>query len=496
MLRLFLSEESCCDNCNHDIIPSEDIWDHQDDERPSIIFLPPITVLNLGEPDENDLCVLEAVENPSTPHAGHVILRPFGRVPVWPRFETPTTTATALSGETTEKEDPFWIYPSVNTLVGKSHLLSVYDSKCDRMCFYMVMDVVHADDDAAKDLVPYFLITKSTTFQLDDSPLQSDYEIPRFPCLLSQKHYIKSNDKEFNVPPHPDIPTLALALDLPASSLSNERILHVVGTDRDHDLSFAIETASHRVGRTCWTLRGLAAYAHSVGQKVRTGSLADQLAGLDAAFDEIHHQRMQPCVLHLHCIDTDLSVNDDSVRREQESRLWATIQQALSPRTPVYFDSAPSDSSHRSTCPLIVVLSSSKPLKPGPWLENMVFPSIRLSLPNPAYARYLWQESLWDDAIETTLSGRGSSEIRKIHEGIKVIDDATEARNATLEVCRSHDDQRRKERSAAVAQVRWEDVGGLAHVRDEIMDAIELPLKHPHLFSGGKGRTGILLYGT
>ena len=45
-----------------------------------------------------------------------------------------------------------------------------------------------------------------------------------------------------------------------------------------------------------------------------------------------------------------------------------------------------------------------------------------------------------------------------------------------------------------IPNIKWEDVGGLSHVRGEIMDAIELPLKYPHLFGKSK-RSGILLYG-
>jgi len=44
--------------------------------------------------------------------------------------------------------------------------------------------------------------------------------------------------------------------------------------------------------------------------------------------------------------------------------------------------------------------------------------------------------------------------------------------------------------------VSWEDVGGLAHAKKEILDTIQLPLTHPHLFASGlKPRSGVLLYG-
>ncbi|CAM9360776.1 unnamed protein product, partial [Ascophyllum nodosum] len=47
-----------------------------------------------------------------------------------------------------------------------------------------------------------------------------------------------------------------------------------------------------------------------------------------------------------------------------------------------------------------------------------------------------------------------------------------------------------------IPQVKWDDVGGLGSVKREILDMIELPLKHPEVFGQGvKKRAGILLYG-
>ncbi|KAI9034131.1 P-loop containing nucleoside triphosphate hydrolase protein [Hyaloraphidium curvatum] len=47
-----------------------------------------------------------------------------------------------------------------------------------------------------------------------------------------------------------------------------------------------------------------------------------------------------------------------------------------------------------------------------------------------------------------------------------------------------------------IPTVTWDDVGGLASVKSQIMDTIQLPLEHPELFAGGmKKRSGILLYG-
>ncbi|KAI9280140.1 P-loop containing nucleoside triphosphate hydrolase protein [Umbelopsis sp. AD052] len=47
-----------------------------------------------------------------------------------------------------------------------------------------------------------------------------------------------------------------------------------------------------------------------------------------------------------------------------------------------------------------------------------------------------------------------------------------------------------------IPNVTWDDVGGLANVKDDILDTIQLPLEHPELFGAGmKKRSGILLYG-
>ncbi|XP_036406208.1 peroxisome assembly factor 2 [Megalops cyprinoides] len=46
-----------------------------------------------------------------------------------------------------------------------------------------------------------------------------------------------------------------------------------------------------------------------------------------------------------------------------------------------------------------------------------------------------------------------------------------------------------------IPTVKWQDVGGLQHVKKEILDTIQLPLEHPELVSLGLRRFGLLLYG-
>lgn len=51
--------------------------------------------------------------------------------------------------------------------------------------------------------------------------------------------------------------------------------------------------------------------------------------------------------------------------------------------------------------------------------------------------------------------------------------------------------------STQIPNVRWEDIGGLASVKGEILDALELPMRQAALFgvAGVKSRAGLLLYG-
>ena len=45
-----------------------------------------------------------------------------------------------------------------------------------------------------------------------------------------------------------------------------------------------------------------------------------------------------------------------------------------------------------------------------------------------------------------------------------------------------------------IPSVSWDDVGGLAHVKSDILDTIQLPLEHPELFADGlKQRSGSYL---
>ncbi|KAK7505431.1 hypothetical protein BaRGS_00003176, partial [Batillaria attramentaria] len=46
-----------------------------------------------------------------------------------------------------------------------------------------------------------------------------------------------------------------------------------------------------------------------------------------------------------------------------------------------------------------------------------------------------------------------------------------------------------------IPNITWDDVGGLASVKADILDTIQLPLQHPELLAAGLRRSGVLLYG-
>ena len=46
-----------------------------------------------------------------------------------------------------------------------------------------------------------------------------------------------------------------------------------------------------------------------------------------------------------------------------------------------------------------------------------------------------------------------------------------------------------------IPQVKWADVGGLEDAKREILDCLQMPLKHPELLRSGMKRSGVLMYG-
>ncbi len=79
----------------------------------------------------------------------------------------------------------------------------------------------------------------------------------------------------------------------------------------------------------------------------------------------------------------------------------------------------------------------------------------------------------------------------------EVLENLKVTREDFLEALKNIEPSAMREVLVEVPNVRWEDVGGLEHAKQELMEAVEWPLKYPEVFSAVniKPPKGILLYG-
>jgi peroxin-6 len=253
----------------------------------------------------------------------------------------------------------------------------------------------------------------------------------------------------------------------------------MIGTTANH-VDRCVEAAAHSLGRRYLKVNGLAAFAHASGRVVTTGSTVDKLTGCQAALEQA--EECKPCVLHIVNIEDELPQDDQPLRHMLEMRLWLMLTTALRLKS-----SAMPNVALHLVPPLVVVLSTRKPLLIGPLSQNLVFAPTKIQEADDIYAQFLWDDS--DTFLDASphLVGRTPEEIcrwKRLWLDSKQ-DVATFLEHAVKPV---------NQRSSQIPDVHWHDIGGLAHVRKEVMDAIELPLKYPELFQGTR-RSGILLYG-
>ncbi|KAL3939684.1 MAG: hypothetical protein SGBAC_005629 [Bacillariaceae sp.] len=420
-------------------------------------------------------CWFELIEG-DLAMAASVIMRPLGRKPVWPSIQREP-----------EKDGYSWILPSANELVQESKVVPVYNNSCSSICYYEILEILALD----RRSISCGIISSSTTIELEGSLIPSC--VCRLPPLSLQASFYIGRKTHHVTIPHPNLKDLLNALSQPSTLEASEKVVHVIGTDAAHRACQCIETAADHLGLQCFHLRGLAAFGYHQGKAVRNGSLAEQLSGLRGAFQMIRSQRMEPCVLHVYDFDLELSSVDDHVRHDQEERFWAQFMQAMET------DKRSSHKSLSRTSPIMVVITTCSPLKAGPLMKHLVFPSVVLKTPDKELTRFLWNSDSWEDSFwaNQLLKGRNADEIGQICRQMQELPDEADKRNVLKDICSLLDARKRKlsSQSSRVSNIDWDDVGGLAHVRLEIMDAIELPLKYPHLFPGNQGRSGILLYG-
>lgn len=315
--------------------------------------------------------------------------------------------------------------------------------------------------------------SSETEWKLEACP--ANVPLQRLPSLDRTKKCLQN--EPFQMIPHPSLNRVVKELHVLPNTPASHKILHIIGSTANH-VDNCVEAAAHLLGRRYLKINGLAAFAHASGKTVSTGSTQDKMAGCQAALQQA--QDSAPCVLHIVNLEDELPRDDDPLRHMLEMRLLTMLTTALRLKS-----SATPSSTH--VPPIVVVLSTRKPLQAGPLAKNIVFAPVTIQEADEAYARFLWNDGDTFSEASRLLVGRTAQEISKWKRSwLNSKEDVT----AFLEIATKPVSQR----SSQIPNIRWQDIGGLSHVRKEIMDAIELPLQHPELFQGTR-RSGILLYG-
>jgi hypothetical protein len=280
---------------------------------------------------------------------------------------------------------------------------------------------------------------------------------------------------------------------------------------------------------------------HDNTRTIFTGGLADKLKGLAVALDLA--KQSSPCVLHIENLDHELTpttgqMADASGRDEEERRILQVIRdntesssfECFETTSPISIEHDLFSTSY-ATPQVIIVFSTSNSLPPGPISSSLQQPSVTIHPPDRKYAKALWSDDV-DGTFEPLsmsllgLSAMDISYLRQrfvqkwnIHRGndlassedSEILHEVTpmsvlEPLLKDLETIRSFTQRSRNSggggggsntlplSTSSLPNVRWEDIGGMEHIRKEIMDAVELPLKYPQFFVGSR-RSGILLFG-
>eukprot|EP00522_Entomoneis_paludosa_P005061 CAMPEP_0172472152 /NCGR_PEP_ID=MMETSP1065-20121228/68190_1 /TAXON_ID=265537 /ORGANISM="Amphiprora paludosa, Strain CCMP125" /LENGTH=740 /DNA_ID=CAMNT_0013230281 /DNA_START=508 /DNA_END=2730 /DNA_ORIENTATION=- len=402
------------------------------------------------------------------------------------------------------------LLPRINSIIQEHKLICAFGetnnqddgSPSTDHCYYEVVNVKGEDGSSIQDG------TKNDQLnpQVYISGAQTEYRVETlvrpWSCPQLPRH-----DKNF-LAPHPNLASLVRAMQLAPTSTARQRVLLVVGTQQEHGAVDAVRSASHVLGRNCLVIHGLAAHAHRCnGRLSRSASLVDKLNGLQTALDQAYSAA--PSVLFVENVDLELTSwnQDGRLRQDEESRLWSRL---VATTAQGGVDADENDDICRVPSVIIVLSMTAMPTQTGALLENMVWDPVSLSLPNPEYTKFQWYHSngpVVSDTSMKLLEGRTVKDISILAEQVRddlhfqatVTKTNDEARcqqvaDAFLHTRCKEERHHQSSASANIPQVQWSDVGGLDHVRNEILETIELPLLHPKLFSG-QGRAGILLYG-
>jgi AAA+ superfamily predicted ATPase len=452
-----------------------------EDDTSTRIRIPPTVAACIGfyySKDNNNYCTMQAYSGKSLPPtASTVTVWPLGR----PVASSSSTTSFRTANDATTVEYPN-LESSERRLLTRGGLVFKCDSQTSNELFlFQVAGARTFENDGSSPLV--FYVTSETKYELE--PFPADQPIPRLGCLSDIRNYLLPQDKRTKVPPHPSVEQLSKALLIPSSAPPSHKIIHIIGTEENH-VNVCVAAAADRIGMRCLSIRGLAAFAHNQQHTVSTGGLVDQLNGCQEALKIASQSR--PCVLHFCEFDKEFSKEDESMRHMQEQRFYTCMIDALAAH-----DIGSNDEGGLSTVPAVLVaISTARPLITGPLRHHLVFPSLSIQSPDEKYSRYIWDDDNSFEQASPHLVGRSAREIVLLRRQFQAHGkDISNLESFCVEL-----DAKQRTISTRIPSVQWRDVGGLAYVRSEIMDAIELPLRHARLFPKSLGgRTGILLYG-
>lgn len=226
------------------------------------------------------------------------------------------------------------------------------------------------------------------------------------------------------------------------------------------------------------------------------GSISDKISGLKAAFQIA--LKSLPCIVHV-AFDGEIEADDISIKHDEEQRIVSCLQHELS-NAYSQLEDVPQ---------VIIIISTEKKLEPGPLSFMIMHDSILIDQPDECYAKELWNDNDTFHSIKNDVIGRSAKEIHHLGHQVRAMERielgglegvACSTRNAILDVLNRREkinifrSSSQRFSSNLIPKIQWDDIGGLSYVRDEIIDAIELPLKYPKLFVKSR-RSGILLFG-
>lgn len=197
---------------------------------------------------------------------------------------------------------------------------------------------------------------------------------------------------------------------------------------------------------------------------ISTGGWSDQKEGLTLALEEAHCN--SPSVLVIH-------------RFHQEDncdRIISVILEGLA-HPPVNNSSLPQVSA------VVVALLGTRPVIDS-IQPLLIYDPLELA---PPLSKILADHFASKEISDLSLGDRSYSDIKYLCE--------KKRDGSCIETLCKRLDEQAKCKPANIPTVTWKDVGGLAEARREIMEAIEIPLRFPHLFKPGTTRSGVLLYG-